>query len=182
MVTLAFEHAFKVLLARFSGIHVPEDIADLEQAIMEIVGWGEHLHGVLLDYTAVEAVAMPQSFIAYRASLPLMSTGYERVMVVPNQELYGLARAYATQQREYGYKAPHVVASTGDAYELLRLQQPNFQPISFEVNTDRHQAAMTRTPSIRRRTDGRRAGLPWSVFARISDCPSGLVLGFLKLV
>jgi hypothetical protein len=85
---------------------------------------------VLLDYSSVEAVAVPRSFIAQRARLPLMSLDYERVMVVPTPELHELARAYADQQGDFGIKKPHVVRSTLDAYKLLQIEQPNFRPVS----------------------------------------------------
>jgi hypothetical protein len=85
------------------------------------------LHGLLLNYTLVEAVGIPQTFIALRASLPFISPDYERVFVVPSGELRELAQAYAALQREYGTKAPDVVHSMSDAYEVLQLDRPNFR-------------------------------------------------------
>jgi hypothetical protein len=129
MFALAFEDRYRVLLVRFSGIHVPEDISELEWAATEIVAWDGPMHGLLLDYTSVEAVAVPHSFIAYRARLPQISSGYERVMVAPNPELYELAHAYARLQRDFGNPEPRVVLSLWDAYQLLGLDKPDFQDI-----------------------------------------------------
>jgi hypothetical protein len=129
MFALAFEDRYRVLLVRFSGIHVPEDISKLDPAVTEIVAWDGPMHGLLLDYTSVEAVAVPHSFIAYRARLPQISSGYERVMVAPNPELYDLAHAYAWQQRDFGNLEPRVVLSLWDAYQLLGLDKPDFQDI-----------------------------------------------------
>jgi hypothetical protein len=129
MLTLEFEDAYRVLLVRFSGLHVPEEIAELDRAALEIVAWRGPLRGMLLDYTSVTAVAVSQSFIAQRARLPLISTEYERVFVAPSPELYVLAQAYARQQRDFGIKAPHVVISMPEAYKLLQLERPNFRPI-----------------------------------------------------
>jgi hypothetical protein len=130
MFTLAFEDKYRILLARFSGIHVPEDISELDRAITKILAWEGLVHGLLLDYMSVEAVAVPESFIAHRARLPQISPEYERVLVVPNGELHKLARTYAAQQCVLGVKKPHVVLSVWDAYMLLHLEQPNFRPIS----------------------------------------------------
>lgn len=131
MFTLELEDRCRILLARFSGIHVPEDISGLERAITEIVAWDGPVHSVLLDYTLVEAVAVPETFIAQRARLPQISPEYERVMVAPTPELYKLARTYATLQSEFGIKEPFVTASLHEAYELLHLEHPNFRSIGY---------------------------------------------------
>jgi hypothetical protein len=130
MFTLEFEDAFRVLLVHFSGIHVPEEIAEFDRVALRTVARASPLRGMLLDYTAVTAVAMPPSFIAMRARLPPTSTGYERVFVTPSPELHELAQAYAHQQRDFGIKAPHVVMSMAEAYRLLQLERPNFRLIS----------------------------------------------------
>jgi hypothetical protein len=129
MFALAFEDRYRVLLVRFSGIHVPEDISKLDWAATEIVAWDGPMRGLLLDYTSVEAVAVPHSFIAYRARLPQISSGYERVMVAPNPELYELARTYASLQHDFGNLGPRVTLSLWDAYQLLGLDKPDFQDI-----------------------------------------------------
>ncbi len=131
MFTIEFEDRSRILLARFSGIHVPEDISGLDRTIAETIAWEGPIRGVLLDYTLVEAVAVPQTFIAQRARLPLISTEYERVMVAPTPELYELARTYATLQAEFGIKEPFVTPSLQEAYELLHLEQPNFRSIDY---------------------------------------------------
>jgi hypothetical protein len=130
VLALEFEDTYRVLLVRFSGVHVPEEIDELDRVALEFVTWRGPMLGLLLDYSSVEAVAVSQSLIARRACLPLISREYERVMVVPTPELYELARAYADQQRGFGIKGPHVVGSMLDAYNLLQIEQPNFRPIS----------------------------------------------------
>jgi hypothetical protein len=129
MFTLKFEDTYRILLVSFSGILVPEDISTIDQVVAEVIAWGGPLHGLLLDCTAVEAVAIPQTFVELRASLPLMSPDCRRVFVMPSGELRELARAYAALQRDYGIEPPNVVPSMSDAYEALRLERPNFRPI-----------------------------------------------------
>jgi hypothetical protein len=130
MLTLEFEDTYRILLGRFSGIHVPEEIGVLDQSVTEAIAWGGSIHGLLLDYTSVQGVAVSRSFIALRARLPPLAQTYRRVFVVPSPELHELAQAYARQQREFSTEAPHVVASMADAYKLLQLERPIFRPIS----------------------------------------------------
>lgn len=108
---------------------MPEDISRIDQVVTEAAAWGGPLRGLLLDFSAVEAVGLPQTFVAQRASLPFVLPDCERVFVVPGAELRGLARTYAALQRSYGAKAPHVVDSMVEAYEILQLEGPNFEPL-----------------------------------------------------
>ena len=74
MFALAFEDRYRVLLVRFSGIHVPEDISELEWAATEIVAWDGPMHGLLLDYTSVEAVAVLRATTLRSSTLGLTRT------------------------------------------------------------------------------------------------------------
>lgn len=55
---------------------------------------------------------------------------YHRVFVVPRDDLYGLARMYATYQRASGNPEPILVRSLDEAYRFLNLTNPDFQPIA----------------------------------------------------
>jgi hypothetical protein len=82
-----------------------------------------------MDFTGIEAFAVPHTLIAERGGLAAIMPGEERVIVMPNTELYEVARAYASQQRDVGNLEPRVVSSLWDAYRLLGLDQPDFQPV-----------------------------------------------------
>ena len=129
MFTLEFEDTQRILLVCFSGVLMPEDIVKIDQVVVDAIAWGGPLHGLLFDFSSVQAVGVPQTFIALRASLPPISPDCERVFVVPTSELWELAQAYAALQRAYGTKAPHVVHSMSEAYEVLQLERPNFRPL-----------------------------------------------------
>jgi hypothetical protein len=129
--TLEFEDTCRILLVRFSGVLMPEDISEIDQVVTKVIASGGSLHGLLLDFCSVQAVGVPQTFIAFRASLPLISRDCERVFVVPSRELRELAQAYAAQQRAHGTRAPHLVHSMSDAYEVLQLERPNFRPLGW---------------------------------------------------
>jgi hypothetical protein len=120
MFTLAFERTQRVLLARFVSILSSEDFVQFDAAVMAFVT-REGLVRCLLDLSGVEAVAVPHTFFAGRGRAP--------VIVAPHLEAYDLARAYASRQREFGNIEPRVVLSMWDAYRLLGLALPDFQPI-----------------------------------------------------
>jgi hypothetical protein len=127
--TLEFEDTYRILLVRFSGVLVSEDICQIDEVVTQAIAWGGRLHGLLLDFSSVQAVGIPETFVALRASLPLISPDCERAFVVPSAELRELAQTYAALQRTYGAKAPHVVDSMSDACEVLQLDRPNFRPL-----------------------------------------------------
>jgi hypothetical protein len=128
MFAFAFERTHRVLLVRFTGIFSSEDIVPLECAVKAFVAQeGPVRH--LLDFSGITAIAVPKTLVAQRARLPEIVPGQERVIVAPHQEMYDLARTYATQQRDFGNLEPRVVRSLWDAYRLLDLDEPDFQAI-----------------------------------------------------
>lgn len=128
MFTLAFEHMHRVLLVRFTGIFTPEDIAQLDRAVMEFAAQAGPVRR-LLDFSNIEAFAISHTLLAERGRLVAIMPSEERVIVAPNVEVYDLARAYASQQRDFGNLEPRVVMSLWDAYRLLGLNAPEFQPV-----------------------------------------------------
>jgi hypothetical protein len=65
--TVLFEDTYRILLVCFSGVLAPEDVSAIDQVVTEVAVWGGPVHGLLLDCSSVEAVAIPQTFIALRA-------------------------------------------------------------------------------------------------------------------
>jgi len=128
MFTLAFERTHRVLLARFAGVFTSEDIVQLDRAVIAFVAQEGPVRG-LMDFSSIEAFAVPHTLVAARGRLREIVPGQQRVIVVPNMEIYELARLYASQQRDVGNLEPLVVHSLGDAYRLLGLERPDFQPL-----------------------------------------------------
>ena len=125
MFCLAFDRAHNVLLARFTGMLVVDDIRALDEAVHRFVLERGNVRG-LLDFTDIVHVAVPESFFQSRSRLPQISVDQERVFVAPQEEVLALARLYATQQRDFGNREPAVVPTLAEAYELLRIKTPNF--------------------------------------------------------
>jgi len=128
-LTLEFEDTHRILMVRFSGVLMPEDISQIDQVVPQAIAGRGPLRGLLLDFSPIQAVGLPETFVALRARLPFVSPDCERVFVVPSAELRGLAERYAALQRTYGGRAPHVVDSMSDAYEILQLGEPDFRPL-----------------------------------------------------
>ena len=125
MFTLAFDRLHKVLLARFEGMLMADDIRLLDQAVGRFVRDRGNVRG-LLDFTEVQHIAVPESFFQSRSRLPQIAVGEERVFVAPQEEARALARRYATQQRDFGNREPVVVNTMAEAYDILQIKWPHF--------------------------------------------------------
>jgi hypothetical protein len=128
MFNLSFESGHRVVLAQFAGVLSSEDIKGLDKALAAFVARHGLARGIL-DFSSVQANALPRSFLAWRARLPQILLGQERVIVAPQQEIYELARAYAAQQRDFGNLEGQIVRNLDDAYLALDLKQPDFRPV-----------------------------------------------------
>jgi hypothetical protein len=128
MFSLSFDSSHRVLLAQFEGVLSSKDINGLDKALAAFVSRHGSAPGIV-DFSSIEANAVPQSFFVWRARLPQILLGQERIIVAPQQEIYELACAYAAQQRDFGNVEPQVVRTLGDAYLALDLKQPDFRPV-----------------------------------------------------
>ena len=128
MFTLEFDRTHNVLLTRFSGMLLPDDIRNLDQAVRLFV----RDHGPVrrvLDFSDVSTVAIPESFLGSRSRVIQISLGQAHVFVVPQEELLALVRHYVRQQRDYGSPEPAIVPTVGEAYVVLNIDAPRFAPV-----------------------------------------------------
>jgi hypothetical protein len=128
MFTLEFDRIHQVLLIRFSGMLLPDDIRSLAQAVHLFV----RDHGAvrrLLDFSEVSTVAIPESFLRSPSGLTQISLAQAGVFVVSQEELLDLVRRYASQQREYGDPEPAIVRTIAEAYAVLNIAAPHFTPV-----------------------------------------------------
>ena len=129
MFSLSFDSSHGVLLAQFTGVLSSEDINGLDKALAVFVS----RHGLapgIVDFSSIEANAVPQSFFAWRARLPQILLGQARIFVAPQQEIHELTRAFTAQQRDFGNVEPQVVHALADAYRILDLDQVDFRPVA----------------------------------------------------
>jgi hypothetical protein len=128
MFSLSFDSNHRVLLAQFQGVLSSDDIKGLDMALSAFVSRHGLARGIL-DFSSVQANVLPRTFLVWRARLPLILLGQDRVIVAPQQELYELARAYVAQQRDFGNLEGQIVRTLDDAYLALDLKQPDFRPV-----------------------------------------------------
>ena len=128
MFSLSFDSNHRVLLAQFAGVLSTEDIEGFDKALAAFVSRHGFARGIF-DFSSVQANAVPRSFLAWRARLPQILLGQERVIVAPQQEIYELARVYATQQRDFGNIQGQIVRTLAAAYLALDLRQADFRPV-----------------------------------------------------
>ena len=130
MVILSFNRSHQVLLARVSGIFASSDMADLDNAVIRFLAQraeGGELRA-LYDFSEVEAIAVPASKFAERGRQPPIVQGL-RVLVAPVGAVENFGTSFRNQQRIAGNTEPLVVANLSDAYALLGLRDPVFEPV-----------------------------------------------------
>lgn len=126
MLSLAFDRRNRVLRVTISGIFASEDMDELDHTVIELVARHGEVRGIF-DYTDVEAFAVPDSRLAQRAQQP--SAIQQRVVVASRVMAGERARTYGRYQREAGQREAAIVASLDEAYALLGLRNPRFEPV-----------------------------------------------------
>jgi hypothetical protein len=126
MLSIAFDQQNLVLRVTVSGIFASEDMEELDRIGIEFVARYGQVRGIF-DYTDVEAFAVPQSRLMQRAQQP--SIPPERVYVASRLTGGEGARVFKRYQREAGQREAALVASIEEAYALLGLRNPRFEPV-----------------------------------------------------
>jgi hypothetical protein len=126
MLSLAFDRKHRVLRVTFSGIFGPEDMDEIDRTTVEFVAHHGPVRGIF-DYTEVEAFAVPDSRLAERAQQP--SVIQQRVVVASSVTSGERARTYARYRRDAGQQQAQIVGSLDEAYALLALRNPRFEPV-----------------------------------------------------
>lgn len=129
MLRVAFERKFRVLLASFSGTFIPDDIALLSATVADFKKTQGVVRGIV-DMTAVEVVGVTMQTITEAArGQPQVMAGQDRVYVILQSLLFGMGRLFGTYQGLAGFTEPHIVRTMPEAYEILGLVDPDFQPL-----------------------------------------------------
>jgi hypothetical protein len=127
MLQLAFDRAHRVLRVTVSGIYASADMEELDRVVIDALAReGRPMRGIY-DYTEVEAFAVPLSRLLQRAQHPALMRD-QRVIVASRIQGGAGARDYGRYQREAGEKEAVVVQTLQQAYKVLRLKRPQFEP------------------------------------------------------
>jgi hypothetical protein len=126
MLSWAFDRRQRVLRLTVSGIYGSDDMEELDRQLIEFIArYGEAR--AIFDFTEVEAFALPESRLVQRAQQPAIVR--ERVLVASRILQGEGARTYARHQREAGGKEAVIVSSLDEAYAVLDLKNPRFEPV-----------------------------------------------------
>jgi hypothetical protein len=132
MFSLWFDCTNEVVLARFTGVFTTEDFANYDAAMIQFLGSqgerGTNRVRTLCDFSAVEAIAVPESRLAEQGSHPPI-VQQMRVVVAPAFAGAGFGQSYREQQRAAHGTEPVVVTSLREAYAVLGLKDPDFVPV-----------------------------------------------------
>jgi hypothetical protein len=126
---LSFDANNNTVKLTFDKVVTIADIAgDAYSALRSFVASQPSCKGIA-DFSHVSQVAASSDLIRGRARIPpAMPDGQLFVMVAPLDHIFGLSRMFATFADQ---TRPHirVVRTMDEAYRLLEIREPNFQPI-----------------------------------------------------
>jgi hypothetical protein len=130
MTRLGIDRAHGVLLVTFAGAVTVESLAVLDDQLKDFIA-REGAMATAVDFTAVAAVDIAVSSLANRGRGRPLMPGQSRIFVTADDLLFGLMRLYSTHQDNRGEKAPIIVRSMAEAFELLSLSEPKFEPVAM---------------------------------------------------
>jgi len=130
---ILFDRNHKVLLVRFGRALTRQALESMVQAARQFVAVHGNCDGIV-DFSAVEKIDIDVAYLRAYGGSPRVMAGAKRILVAPNDEMFGFARLYGLHQSNSQGEEPMVVHELQEAYDLLGLKDPDFQP--FEI-TDR---------------------------------------------
>lgn len=131
MFSLSFEVTYKVLRFDFAGIFVPQDLDNIDIALVRFLGGEGRRHaGVrsLYDLTEVEMLAVPRSKFADRARKAPIGD-LPRIVVAPREGPDDFGRSYREERAFSTHRQPIIVPTLADAYTMMELVDPVFRPL-----------------------------------------------------
>ena len=133
MVKLHFEPKHKVLLAVFSGAFTMADVTYVDDLVATFMATRSEDIAGIVDFSGVEKFDMTSEQISGRAQKPQPRPSQRRIFVATRAEAYGICRMFAAFQTAHRIAEPEIVRTMHEAYALLGLDGPHFEPVD-EVN------------------------------------------------
>lgn len=130
MFTLLLDRPHRVLMARLSGICSSEDLQEMDVAQIRYLSQDPDPDTVraIYDYHLVDAMAAPRTRIAERAAQPPVIRG-PRVLVAYPTAPHDFGVTFNRIQIERFKHGIAVVRTLPEAFALLGLDKPDFQPV-----------------------------------------------------
>jgi hypothetical protein len=130
MICLQVDRAHDVLLVTFAGAMTAKSLALLDILLTNFVA-REGTMPTVIDFTAVTAVDVGVATLVTRGQGRTLMPGQSRIFVTPDDLLFGLLRLYSTYQDHRGERPPTTVRSMAEAFKLLSLSEPKFEPVAM---------------------------------------------------
>ena len=132
MLSLSYERRSNVIRIEVTGVLSSEDIAEHDRTTLDFLAGmmaREQKTRALYDFRRMEASAIPISKIDQRGQRPAVIEGLRVVVAPPGTAGVDFARRLSDQLRTAGLRQPVVVETIEEAYRLLELEDPRFEPI-----------------------------------------------------
>lgn len=128
MIEFFFERVHRVLLVRYAAGLTHADIRELDSMLAVFVA-REGTADTVIDFSNVQGRVEAVDLVTRaRQTKPSLMAACKRVLVAPRDVVFGMMRAYSTHLELKGEARPHVVRSIAEAYRLLELKEPHFEP------------------------------------------------------
>jgi hypothetical protein len=128
--SLLFDERARVLLVRFAGALVREEIERLRGDTRRFV----ERHGncdSIVDFTAVDHVDLDGAYLRALGGRPRVMAGARRVLVASQPETFGVVRMYGLQQSLVSDNEPMVMRTLDEACAFLGVAAPHFAPLAL---------------------------------------------------
>jgi hypothetical protein len=124
-----FDSTNRILRARFEGRVTDDELKEVYRFGQENVSRFDPRSGIT-DFSGVTTVAFSsQTMRDLALSKPIMPDPSRLVVfVAPTPDLFGMARMFELQGAESRPNL-HVVRTAEEAYEVLNVRQPQFEPV-----------------------------------------------------
>ena len=136
MHCVSYDQVHNVLRLDFEGPFTTADLDGIDPAIIGLLKEQNRSEvRVLYDMTHIEALAVPQLRFAQRARLAPIGKSM-RVVVAPPWASHGFGKSYRDAQQFSAHSQPLIVRRLLEAYRVLALVDPKFQPRTGPSTTD----------------------------------------------
>ncbi len=125
--TLYFDRKLKILLARIAPSLTQEVLVDMSAEVRRLVA-ERGACPAIVDFSGVTDVRLSSEFMVQHGRRPAVLKGQRRVLVAPSDAVYGICRMFGTYQLGTG-DTPVIVRTMQEAYGLLGIVEPDFQPL-----------------------------------------------------
>jgi hypothetical protein len=125
---LSFDDLNQVLFIRFEGIVNDEVLLSRYQQVREWLAAYGYCSNIS-DFSAVASFDVTTDGVSQLASnAPLVPDNYLRVVVAPQDEVFGMTRMFEILGSSTRNKV-HIVRDVSTAYRLVGIEEPQFRPI-----------------------------------------------------